>query len=55
MGRKRSNLNTLDTGIKEAPNPLKEIVFMSEKFMGTDAAAGLSIGAGVIMRSNAGV
>ena len=55
--KKRNNLNTIDDGmpIKEAPTPLKEIVFMKEKFMGADAAAKLSPGAGVIMKSSAGV
>ena len=41
--------------IKEAPTPLKEIVFMKEKFMGADAASRLSPGAGVIMKSSAGI
>ena len=37
------------------PTALKEIVFINEKFMGADAADGLRVGAGVILRSSAGV
>lgn len=50
-------MNNLDDGVPgwEAPTALKEIVFMKEKFMGTDAADGLRAGAGVILRSSAGV
>ena len=57
LKKKRAGLNNLDEGTAgwEVPTALKEIVFMKEKFMGADAAAGLSVGAGVVLRSSAGV
>ena len=55
--KKRSALNNLDDGMAgwEAPGALKEIVFINDKFMGAEAADGLKVGAGVILRSSAGV